>query len=491
MESAEPAYARDVVPFRTMLPAGRQYALTWAIEDSWGGMTSAMLHRSRAFVRLGRRPVSVLTFDPDPDYPARETRLRADGRLIEGMTLLNLWDWLREHPLPGGSLALEKHPFTPLSELPEAPDETFVERRRGDAVLSRVRRSTSGDVLQTDHFRVDGSLLLSERRDVAERGVLGGKSVVLCDRDGHPVRSWGRIAHLYRAWLDALTRRHPSFLVVDSKTVARWVLEYRRAHAVTVHVVHASHLVGLERPHGRLRESRRAVFENLSAFDAVAVLTPRQRDDIIALLGSQDNLEVVPNSRDLPAAPPLTGRPAGAGVMLASLTARKRVQHAIEAVTALRARGVDVELDVWGEGEKREQLAEVADDGVRLRGHAPDAVTRLEEASFLLSTSTSEGFPLVLVEALAAGCIPIAYDIPYGPADIIEDGVNGFLVPAGDVAGLADAVARLVAMSEDERVRMRAAAVKSARRFTDASVTREWGRVMRRARRRKLRHPDR
>ena len=53
----------------------------------------------------------------------------------------------------------------------------------------------------------------------------------------------------------------------------------------------------------------------------------------------------------------------------------------------------------------------------------------------MLLTSRMEGLPLVLLEAMSVGCIPIAYDMPYGPADIIVDGVNGYLVEAGDIEG--------------------------------------------------------
>lgn len=467
------------------LPRGAQYALTWAVGDEWGGMTSAMLHRSAAFARLARAPVTVLTLDPDPDYPSRVDRLRAERRLSEGVAILNLWDWLREHPLPGGSLRLERHAFTPLTELDADSTERIEERRRGERVLSRVRRGADGEILQTDHYRLDGSLLLSERRDTEARGRLGGKSVVLCDERGTPVRSWGRIAHLYEAWLDALTARRPAFIIVDSKTTATWAIEYRRRHAVMMHVVHASHLVGSKRPHGRLRESRRRVFEDLDGFDAVVLLTQRQRDDVVAMLGPHAGLEVVPNSRDLPPSPPLQGRAPGRGVVLASLTRRKRVDHAIRAIQAAAARGADVTLDVWGEGEEHARLEALADDRVRLRGYAPDAAAMLQEASFLLSTSTSEGFPLVLVEAMAAGCLPIAYDVPYGPADIIRDGENGFLVPAGDEVALAEAIVRLARMPERERERMRRAALATARRYSDEEVTRAWAKAMRRARRRK------
>jgi poly(glycerol-phosphate) alpha-glucosyltransferase len=476
---------------RGLLPVGRHFALTWSIADGYGGMTAALLARTRAFVRHGDVRVDVLTLDEQADYPAREADLRRRGEFLDGMRLLNLWDWLRENPLPGGSLRLEKHPFSPL---PAVASEGVTELRRGDRVLSRTRWSSDGSrALQTDHYRLDGTLLASDRRDVEG----GGRSIVLCDENGSPVRSWGRIWHLYAAWLDRLTARRPSFVIVDSKTVAPFVAEYRRPHVTTVHLVHASHLVGTERPMGRLRESRRRVFENLASFDAVAVLSERQRDDVEALLGPQENLIVVRNVREGVATEPTGPRDVTSGVMLASLEKRKRVSHAIRAVAAQRAlaavgSGRPVSLDVYGEGPRRSVLEAVVDrldvhGDVRLRGFDPAARDRLADASFLLLTSTSEGFPLVLAEALAVGCLPIVYDVPYGPADIIRSGWNGYVVPAGDVDAMAAAIEELVSLPEERIASMRRNAVQSARPFDPVAVTRAWAHDLRAARRRSRR----
>ena len=454
---------------RLALPAGPTFAITWGIPDGFGGMTGAMLERSRTFVRLAHRDVHVLTFEPRPDYPALEQRLRDSGALIDGMRLLNLWDWLRDNPVAPGTV---KHVFTPL-----AADDAFQSSFRDDTELSRTRFAADGTTpLQVDYYRLDGTLLASDRRDSREFGTLGGRSVVLCDAAGVPVRSWGTITSLYRHWVDRLVAARRSLVVIDSKAMAELFVGYTNPNAMTVHVVHASHLVGTGRPIGPIRESRSNVFANLAGFEAVVVLSDRQREDIDVLLGPQPTVVTVPNGRTFPSYVP-TPRHRGAGVVVASLSARKRVGHAIRAVLAARSAGVT--LDVFGDGEERATLEELAGETVRLHGHVPGAGDRFTEFSFVLLTSTSEGFPLVLVEAMASGCVPIAYDVPYGPADLITDGVTGFLVEPADEDGLAQAIDRFMALSESDVATMRAAAAATAARFSDRAVMARWAKLVR------------
>ncbi|MEP0564445.1 MAG: glycosyltransferase, partial [Paracoccaceae bacterium] len=79
-------------------------------------------------------------------------------------------------------------------------------------------------------------------------------------------------------------------------------------------------------------------------------------------------------------------------------------------------------------------------------------------AIFVLSSRT-EGMPNALMEAMASGCACIAYDCPTGPADLIEDGVNGLLVEAGNLNQLTGA---LISMAHDKNLRNR---VGNAARF--------------------------
>lgn len=443
---------------RELLPHGRQLAVTWSIPDAAGGMTGAMLRRSRSFVRLAGAEVDVLTFDARTDYPAVRERLESRGELVPGLRIRNLYEELRGDPADAGP---------------------------GTVVTREV---ASG--LRVEHRRADGSLaVLDEQpRNDGER-----RRITAFDREERPVRRWESAWACYADWIGDVAGDGPAFAIVDSKTAARFMARVHLPEVVTLHVVHNAHLSGRGRPLGPLRASRRDALSRPERFDAVVFLTERQRADVVTLLGDGGNLAVVPNATPAPidpAAPEPTAddatRDPASVVVVAGLTGRKRVHHAVEAVALAREDGVPATLRIFGSGPERARLdAAVHDRGlgevVEFAGHRTDAAEAFAEASVTLLTSTSEGAPLVLLEAMSRGCVPIAYDIPYGPADLIEHGVDGFLVAPGDVRALADAVRHVAELPEADRARLREAARAAAARFGDAEVVARWGEVQRRA----------
>jgi poly(glycerol-phosphate) alpha-glucosyltransferase len=219
------------------------------------------------------------------------------------------------------------------------------------------------------------------------------------------------------------------------------------------------------------------MIKDFDRFDAVVLLTEGQRRDVIDRIGPRGHAYVIPNSTDMPEVRSPGDRDVLAGAVLARLDGNKRVGHAIKAVKlAAQRTGLPVRLDVYGDGPDRERLARQAArvPGVTLHGHEPDAVDRLEEASFLLLTSRNEGQALTLAEAMARGCVPIAYDVRYGPADLITDKVDGVLVPDVGPDALAGAVEWLVTREQEVLDRMRQAARATARGFSDERVLARW-----------------
>jgi glycosyltransferase involved in cell wall biosynthesis len=107
------------------------------------------------------------------------------------------------------------------------------------------------------------------------------------------------------------------------------------------------------------------------------------------------------------------------------------------------------QLDVVGDGPDLEALRrEIARLGVgemvNLVGHLShdEVLARLPRYDLLLMPSRYEGLPLVILEAMAAGVVPVVTDLPGVADELIRDQVNGLLVPRDDVDAFADALER-------------------------------------------------
>ena len=90
-------------------------------------------------------------------------------------------------------------------------------------------------------------------------------------------------------------------------------------------------------------------------------------------------------------------------------------------------------------------------------------------------TSEYEGYPLSTLEAMSQGCPVVSYDVRYGPREQITDGVDGFVVPEGDQARLAERVVELL-RSPELVARMSAAARETVARYGPAEFVERWAR---------------
>ena len=102
---------------------------------------------------------------------------------------------------------------------------------------------------------------------------------------------------------------------------------------------------------------------------------------------------------------------------------------------------------------------------------------RMRDASVFVLSSRYEGFPIVLLEALAAGLAVVSFDCPTGPAEILTDGIDGLLVPAEDVPALAAALDRVMG-DESLRRRLAAAAPAAVLPYSPEQVGRRWDAVL-------------
>ena len=463
-------------PHKGALPEGHYYTLTWGISYDFGGMTTVALERSSAFARQDNRSVDILTFSADLKGQDRERELRDEGRIDRRVRVRNIWQDLTSW----SDRKLRRMVGT--SEVDHEAVDDVLDRSGAD--WNEFRKNSDEAVLQVDRYHDSGALLLSDRLDMNERGQIGGRRISLFDHKGNVIAQWPSARALYHAWLDKVIDDKPSYLISDSSFAGGLIFDYRRDNVILCQVVH-SHFLGdpTGSNFGELTSGKIRYMRHLDSFDVVTTLTDRQRHDMDEAELSSNRLRTVSNLTENLTGDPTTPRVREQGAMIARLVSPKRVDDAIRAIGKASAQTPNVTLDVYGEGDERSTLTDLIDEvgvagSVRLQGHTPGAKMNFHTSSYSLLTSRSEGQGLVVLESMSAGCIPICYAIDYGPTDIIEDGVNGFLVPPGDVDALAQAILRFLSMPEDEVEKMRRAAMARAADFYEAPIIRRWGEVL-------------
>jgi glycosyltransferase involved in cell wall biosynthesis len=154
----------------------------------------------------------------------------------------------------------------------------------------------------------------------------------------------------------------------------------------------------------------------------------------------------------------------------------------LEAWARARKRLPGWSLRIVGDGKMRaELLGQIHSLGigesVTLGAFVENPFLLYRECGIFVLSSRYEGLPLVLIEAMTQGAPCISFDCPNGPAELIEDGTNGLLVPAEQVQALADTIFEL-AENPDLRQKIGDAARSIAGQFSETRVAARWEEVL-------------
>ena len=175
-----------------------------------------------------------------------------------------------------------------------------------------------------------------------------------------------------------------------------------------------------------------------------------------------------------------TGRPVL--VAVGRLIRQKGFDLLLRALAKCGGAGQDARLVIVGEGPERATLNALAQqlgiaERVLMTGFVADPAAYYAHGDVFVLPSRWEGFGHVIVEAMACGLPIIAFECPYGPADILGDGEGGMLVPPENVDLLAAAIDRLLGSSA-ERARLTSGAARAAERFSQARIAMDYARLI-------------
>ena len=216
--------------------------------------------------------------------------------------------------------------------------------------------------------------------------------------------------------------------------------------------------------------------------DAVVVLTRQDWENYLTHVSRCRPVQVIPNL-----APSCQAAyDPGAKTILSAglLTPLKGFARAIELAAKVLPSHPEWNWVICGEGPDRPRLEQlIADRGLQgrvlLPGTAADMEAQYHRAAMFVLTSDTEGLPMVLLEARACGLPILAFDIMTGPADLISDGKNGYLLPAFDLDAMAVRITALMD-SADLRQQLSAHAGEGMDAYSPQAITAAWQELLER-----------
>ena len=168
-------------------------------------------------------------------------------------------------------------------------------------------------------------------------------------------------------------------------------------------------------------------------------------------------------------------------IAVGRLEEQKGFDYLIKAWEHVEKKHPDWNLNIYGNGSQKEKLLELIEDKklktIKINDFANNIKEKYQESSIFVLSSRYEGFGLVLLEAQACGLPCVSFNCKEGPAEIIDDGVNGYLVDCYDYMQLANRINELIE-NPKELKEFAKQAKKDLYRFEPKTVYNNWEKLL-------------
>ncbi|MEK5104452.1 glycosyltransferase [Cytobacillus sp. FSL M8-0252] len=474
------------------------YNLLNSIDVNRGGLTRVMFERSSYLAEKGY-DTKLLTIDYSTRYEQIEKELHNSGRLSNKVKIINIFDFYKKKNTRGNMTLQQIEDYTSLNKLNE--DDYFIENKfyenrearyfdkKGhyvkykkwskdgylvfmdyfDETRAKVKRELYDPkgfiqkVVYFDKFKAvpkqeiyyteDGFCYLNIQLNIESKKPY---LIFLFDRTSNNVLSFGTsnpnlLFHSH--WLNEICDNHDKkpFIINDGIFLTHTLMKLDKDKAYRIGTIHTNHFDTPFTYGSPLRKSHIHLLENYNNLDALVLLTENQRQMVVKQFGYPEKTYVIPNSTNTDPKIRYKGQKDHNIISMVGRYHKDKIMHeAINAFNRIHQNHPNVIFNLYGTGPEEEALRILVDNlGLNEKVIINPYTTDLEEvygkSLFTVLTSKYEGFGLVILESMFQSTPVISYDAPFGPKDIIDDGLNGVIIHSNSEKELADQMSELLA----------------------------------------------
>jgi len=304
---------------------------------------------------------------------------------------------------------------------------------------TREYNTDINDLQGEKYYTTDGDLCLES----FYRQTKDGKDHIMeklihYDSQGNIIGEYESSADLAAVYLDQIMRNDKFYILMVEDglmSTAATKLNPERKNVAKCEIVHNIFLSDAYDLKSEPQKYYDYLCRNHQKFDGIVMLTQDAKNDFQKLYGNPEKVFVIPHPYpyDIHKVDYET-RDNRKVVIVSRLNHTKMVDVSVDIFAMVLKAVPDLKLEIYGRGDEEEKLRKQIkklgiENSAFLMGYTDDPLSTFKGAAMFMMTSWAEGFGMTLMESICNGCPAFAFDIKYGPSEIIIDGQTGFLVP--------------------------------------------------------------
>lgn len=491
-----------------------------SIDIARGGVTKTVLKRANTLADK-YKDVTIITTSFQANFNSIVTYLYNKNILNKKVKVINFYDDLKnssEGMRKTRRIRKKEHSIKVKGyiefKIPKHPDKSYRYYKNGQYKMYK-RFDDNNNLIFTD-YRNDGLQLL-KREEFCDLGYLtrtkyyninydkpafeqyfNSKGKCFLSVHVNPVKqtkgftvhftknpnSYNNLTHLIKKWLkEKLKAISYPIVMCEQRRLDELIKNIKLPNIKKVAIAHSTHLKHPYTQIEKVGNFHKQLFKEHNKFDKIVLLTNAQKLDVKKIYTDINNLEIIPhayetNSQNDEFTYNLEDLSQNIVVMVARYAQAKRIDEAIKSFKIVVDKISDAKLYIFGGGPLEKSLIKLIKElklknNVFLMGYVDNVSEQYQQAKCSILTSEREGFGMAITESMANGTPVVSYDTKYGPSDIIENGVNGFIVKQGDQEELAERIIEIL-KNDDLRNRLSSNALNITEKYSEEKYQKNW-----------------
>ena len=454
------------------------YMIVHELDINKGGMTTAMLDRSKVFYD-NKISADIVTFDYKQNYGEIIKILKKQDKMDYRTKMFNLFNFYKNKS-SSKRIKTNKKLYNLISNIFSHTIEI-----KGEAKVSRFFDVVTGEykaykretdeketiidlfnnnkrfkriylknekICKTDVFNQENKLIYETfydnkgfpyiSRNINPKNGNVGKNYLLVDK-----LEFNNNMELCSYFLEELIKdNNNNIMICDGPGSFPKMLNTRHRKTKKFGVIHVNHHENFDDT-GSIKKQEDYIIKNADNIDGVIVLTEAQKEDIkekysVKNIYAISNFVKISEKQSDFTYKKIVGH-------ISRMVATKGLDYLLEVAELVIQKEKDVEFQIYGEGPEKKRIQNSIDkkglnNNVKLLGYTSKPKQALESFKCVLSTSQYEGQGLSMIEAMLLEKPVIAFNIKYGPNEFITNGSNGYLITNLDVEGMANKVLNIL-----------------------------------------------